>query len=457
MAPLNRIIIDTDPGVDDVLAMLLALAVKPEELEVLMLSITYGNVEVQSCLKNAVALFHVLDKELAWRKARGQLEGFDTLRAFKPIVAVGADHPLEDEMLMADYFHGVDGLGGVHTSHPHLSPSDAWKTLFELPGPNASLAETERARDLAAPPLSFTPSQIPAHKEMLRLLRENEQDTITIVAIGPLTNLALAAAEDPETFLKVKEVVVMGGAIEVEGNITPVAEFNTYADAVATARVFALTSPNPGSTMPPLPSGLSSLPAYPTKLSKTLNLTLFPLDITSLHVLRKSAFDTTIDPLVKAGSPLAEWTSVFMGKTFEKIDSMEGTQSDPGLALHDPLCIWYMVTRLSPSWMKAPKGPEDIRVETAGQWTRGMHLIDRRNRKKASPKEEVQIMSPGAVGITNPMESLSTGSELEYDEVPGDSMGWLSHSKGNRVNRIISSPGEDAFGPYLLERVFGRL
>jgi len=107
-------------GVDDILAMLLALAAKPEEIEILLLSVTYGNVEVQryfssqlkstsahlclSCLRNVVALFHVIEKEMAWRKARGQLEGFGAMLSSKPIVAVGADHPLEDEILMADYF-----------------------------------------------------------------------------------------------------------------------------------------------------------------------------------------------------------------------------------------------------------------------------------------------------------------------------------------------------------------
>jgi hypothetical protein len=104
--------------------MLLALSASPDELEVVMLSVTYGNVELQRyvlgavllglgfsnstysrCLRNVVALFHVLEKEIAWRESKGSRgSSYGALTAFKPIVAVGADHPLEDEMLMADHF-----------------------------------------------------------------------------------------------------------------------------------------------------------------------------------------------------------------------------------------------------------------------------------------------------------------------------------------------------------------
>ncbi|KAK3076723.1 hypothetical protein LTS18_012235 [Coniosporium uncinatum] len=227
---------------------------------------------------------------------------------------------------MADYFHGVDGLGGIHSSHPHLTPEETWKDLFEGSIKSSDAEEIEAAKEIAHPNSSFTPSKLPAHEEMLRLLRDNEADSISIVAIGPLTNLARAAAVDPETFLRAKEVIVMGGAIATPGNvpppplhpnphgikaypfgltkwpdsplraklnernqINPVAEFNTYADSIASARVFALTSPYPRSTMPPVPPappGKQSSEApppflrpYPEKLSRKLKLTLFPLGL----------------------------------------------------------------------------------------------------------------------------------------------------------------------------------
>lgn len=438
MAPRNRIIIDTDPGVDDVMALLLALSASPEELEVAMISVTYGNVPLQRCLRNVVALFHVLEKEMSWRASTGK-STYGALHAYKPIVAVGAEHALDDELLVADHFHGADGLHGVHDAHPHLTPSDTWRTLFEdSPSGSGGCAEPPSYSRF------FTPSKTPAHKEMLRILREEPEDTITIVAIGPLTNVALAASEDPETFLRVKELVVMGGAVAVEGNVTPCAEFNCLADAVAAARVFALTSPIPDSTMPPSIHGKSVLPPYPAKLSRRLKLTLFPLDITTPHELRKGFFNENIQPLKAAGSPLAQWTDTFMNGTFDKIVSMLGIGDEPGLSLHDPLCIWYMLTHDDPAWKTVPK-PEDIRVETCGQWTRGMHVVDRRIRARAGEKDTTVQTHPD-----DPMDAVT----VTLDEVPGDTMGWLSARKGNRINRMVASPGQDRFASVLLERVF---
>ncbi|KAJ9627961.1 hypothetical protein H2203_003180 [Taxawa tesnikishii (nom. ined.)] len=400
MVSKQKVIIDTDPGVDDILAMLLAFSATPEELEVLLISLTFGNIDVPNCLRNAISLFHTIEKELAWRQKHGKEQGFETLRSLKPIVAVGAEEPLADQRMMADYFHGFDGLGGIHSSHPHLTPAETWKALFDRARKSDKPEEAAIAEELQEADPIFKPSNERAHKEMLRLLRENEKDTITIIAIGPLTNCALAAAEDPETFLRVKEVVVMGGT--------------------------SLLHRQKVSANPPPPF----LKPYPESLSRQLKVVLFPLDITHRHEMKRGQVTEAVKPLAEAGSPLAEWVSAFLTSTFAKIESLSAGQSGDavGLALHDPLCVWYAMTVDDPKW-KIKEG-EDMRIETSGQWTRGMCVVDRRDRRQRDADDG-------------------------EGEVPGDTGNWLGADAGNRIGRCVETPGEKLFASYLLRRVFG--
>jgi inosine-uridine nucleoside N-ribohydrolase len=405
-----------------------------------------------------VALFHVLEKEEAWRKSVGKAS-YGALNAFKPLVAIGAAHPLEEEELAADHFHGADGLHNVHDTvsycftvikrlalatnqaqHPHLSPAETWKALFPL----TAAGQTEPV-DPQTYSTYFTPCKTVAHKEMLRILKENPEDTVTIVALGPMTNVALAAAEDPETFLRVKELVVMGGAVHCEGNITPCAEFNTYADAIATARVFALTSPNPASTMPPTLNKEMQLPPYPAKLSRRLKLTLFPLDVTTPHELRRQSFTEQIQKHMAAGSPLAQWAGHFILKAFDKIDSILGDGSEAALSLHDPLTVWYMLHRDDPNWKRTPK-LEDIRIETTGQWTRGMHVIDRRGHAKPGDDHESLLIQ------THPKDTMDS---VTFNDFEIDTKDWMSRDKGNRITRMVESPGLEVVPQDLMKRIFG--
>ena len=175
------LLIDTDPGVDDALALLMALA--DGRHEVVGLTIVAGNVGLEHTVANALRIC--------------QVAGRDDVPVFP-----GCDRPLLHPAPDAAYVHGVDGLGDVG-----------------LP-PATRAAEARHAAE-AIIELS--------HRHAGRLL---------LVALGPLTNIALALRLDPTLPSRIARLVVMGGAVTGHGNITPSAEFNVFFDAEAAHIVF---------------------------------------------------------------------------------------------------------------------------------------------------------------------------------------------------------------------------
>lgn len=100
-------------------------------------------------------------------------------------------------------------------------------------------------------------------------------------------------------------------------------------------------------------------------------------------------------------------------------------------------------------WRLSPQSPrEDIRIETSGQWTRGMCMIDRRSRSRRV-ETDLQAKSKGTVEAAAPL----TPEDLEV--IPGDTQNWLAKGKGNAVSRVVGSPNQSGFGTYMLERIFG--
>lgn len=176
--PTTPVIIDCDPGHDDAMALLLALA--SPELEVVAVTTVAGNQTLDKVTANAI---RVLD-----------VAGADTVP-----VAAGADRPL---------VHGADVAADVHGD-------------TGLDGPDL-------------PPPSRAPEAIHAVELMARELRRRP---LTIVAVGPLTNVALLIAMYPDLVENIEDIVVMGGAIGL-GNVTPSAEFNVWCDPEAAKRVF---------------------------------------------------------------------------------------------------------------------------------------------------------------------------------------------------------------------------
>ncbi|MGD8403044.1 MAG: nucleoside hydrolase [Anaerolineales bacterium] len=243
----KRIIIDTDPGIDDSLAILLALASPEIQLEAL--TVTQGNVTVETGTHNALAVLELLN-------------------ASHIPVAQGCSLPIVNPLLASDHVHGESGLGNAHLPEP---------------------------------------TKKPVHQHAIDYLIERflaEPGEISLFAIGPLTNVALAIRKEPRIAGAVKEMVIMGGAIREGGNITPQAEFNIYADPHAAHVVFH-----------------SGIP-----------ITLIPLDVTQKCML----YAAQIEKLNLRESSISRFIA---DSTVPYINFTKSKTSVDGCALHDPLTL----------------------------------------------------------------------------------------------------------------------
>ena len=189
---MKPVIIDTDPGIDDVAALLLALA--SPELEVVALTTIYGNSSVNACTSNAL---HLL-------KTAGRLDIPVYRGASKPLL-----RPANEGW--ASHIHGSDGLGGISDVEETTGAADP------ISGKHAALAMIETV-----------------------MARPGE---VTILALGRMTNVALALTLEPEFAGSVREVIVMGGAVTVPGNVSQVATANLHEDPEAAAILYQSGAP----------------------------------------------------------------------------------------------------------------------------------------------------------------------------------------------------------------------
>ena len=246
LMPPKRIIIDTDPGVDDSLTFLLALASPEIKLEAL--TTTQGNVTLDKATRNALSVL-----ELA--------------HASHIPVAAGSVVPLVGPLRASAYIHGESGIG------------------------NSKLPELQT-------------KPVPQHAVDYLIERVlAEPNEISIFPIAPLTNIAMAIRKESKFAKAVKELVIMGGAIQEAGNMSPLAEFNIFADPHAAHIVFHAGIP----------------------------ITLIPLDVTHKCLLKQEH----IERLMKIKSPM----SCFIKEAVEVYLEFSYTRGFEGSALHDPLTL----------------------------------------------------------------------------------------------------------------------
>lgn len=283
----RRIILDTDPGVDDAMAIFLAL--RSPEVQVEAITVVAGNVPLSLTLPNALRLVEIAG------------------RPDIP-VAAGASAPMMRRLVTAKYAHGNNGLGGVEFPEPKLKPV------------------SESAVEL-----------------MRRIIHENPGQ-ITIVAVGPLTNVATALVSDPSLALKIQSIVVMGGSLS-GGNITPSAEFNFYVDPEAARIVFDAGVP----------------------------LTMVGLNVTN----RVQMHDEQIRVLEAAKKPVSQAAGKIMRAT---LDRLQKERQLSGFGMHDPVT---MACVIDPTILTLKD--YYVQIETAGELTAGESVAYSRAPRSSPP------------------------------------------------------------------------
>lgn len=254
MEKKHKVIIDCDPGVDDALAINALLMAK--NVEVLLISIVGGNRPLEVVYKNGLRLTQFFNKNV--------------------LVAKGS-HPIaECDIVSTSYFHGENGLGGVELAYTEENLT------------------SENSIDV-----------------MAKIIKENPGE-IEVVALGPLTNLALLAQKHPEQFKSIKAIYSMGGTFS-HGNITPYCEFNYYFDLPATEIVLAEV------------------------VKQNVQFHMFPLDVTMQVYFDANEFTFLRFEGGRWGNLIADM--------FEKNYLVNSYQviGKPICVLHDLLCSMYLL------------------------------------------------------------------------------------------------------------------
>lgn len=274
----RRIVLDCDPGHDDALAILLAAASPAVDLRAI--TVVAGNQTLEKTVLNARRVCSVAD-----------------IRDVP--IAAGCDRPMQRAQIVAPEIHGASGLDGVDWGDPtvEVDPRDAVDLLIEL--------------------------------------ADAGDDPLTVIATGPLTNVATALARAPGIAGRIERISIMGGAIGL-GNWTPAAEFNIHADPEAAEAVLA-----------------SGVP-----------ITLVPLEVTHLAL----ATDAVIEEIVALGSPVARMTVGLMRFFAETYDRVFGFPSPP---VHDPCAVAAVIDAAL-----VPTRPMNVAIETASPLTAGRTVCD---------------------------------------------------------------------------------